>query len=217
MIGPQQRTILTSVRRNAVLLATIALFCAAVVALTNELTAQRIASNEAAARLRTINALLPPARYDNALLRDTVQVRDAVLLGSDKPVTVYRARLQGQPVAVVLSGVAPAGYSGDIVLLVAINADGTLAGVRVTKHRETPGLGDAIDAYRSDWIRSFDGRSLQSPSSSGWRVRKDGGEFDQFTGATITPRAVVDAVHKVLLFYANNERRLFASGELSGE
>jgi electron transport complex protein RnfG len=131
-------------------------------------------------------------------------------------VTLYRAYRNGRPVAVLGTPVAPDGYSGSIRLLIGLYADGTLAGVRVLAHRETPGLGDFIEASRSDWILGFAGKSLHDPTASGWAVRKDGGVFDQFTGATITPRAVVKAVHRFLIYYEQQRERLFtpsASGQ----
>ena len=124
--------------------------------------------------------------------------------------TVYRARRDGAPVALVLTAVAPDGSSGPIELLVGVNADGTVAGVRVLAHRETPGLGDPIEASRSDWVLAFAGRSLGDPPPAGWTVRRDGGAFDQFTGATITPRAVVHAVRRVLEYVGANQEALYA-------
>ena len=132
------------------------------------------------------------------------------LLGTSEPVAVYRARKAGQPVALVISPIAPDGYNGSIKLLVGINSDGTLSGVRVVGHRETPGLGDAIDESRSGWIHIFDNKSLGNPLPERWKVKKDGGDFDQLTGATITPRAVVKAVRQALLYYRDNQEALFA-------
>ena len=180
------------------------------VAYTYDNTHSIIEANERAALLENLHALVPPERHDNDLVNDTVAVRDTNQLGTNEPVTVYRARKDGQPVAAILTPVAPDGYSGDIKLLVAINADGTLAGVRVTAHRETPGLGDGIEASRSDWILQFTGRSLADPGEKQWAVKKDGGAFDQFTGATITPRAVVKAVKKALIYFQHNRQTLFA-------
>ena len=121
------------------------------------------------------------------------------------------------PVAVVLALIAPDGYGGPIKLLVGINADGSLAGVRVVNHHETPGLGDAIDTRRSNWILGFTGRSLGDPSPAQWAVRKDGGVFDQFTGATITPRAVVKAVKRALVYFEAHRDTLFADGKTPEE
>jgi electron transport complex protein RnfG len=117
-------------------------------------------------------------------------------------------------VAAIISTVAPQGYNGNIYLLVAIRYSGKLAGVRVVKHRETPGLGDAIDEKRSDWISSFDNKSLQNPAPKDWKVKRDGGVFDQFTGATITPRAVVDAVYKTLQYFEKHRDELFTKQEV---
>jgi electron transport complex protein RnfG len=197
-----------------VLVSSLFLFLFAVVgsglvAFTHDNTAERIHDNERRALLRSLNELIPPDRYDNDIFHDILYARHKELLGTDKPVPIYRARKNGWPVAVVLAPVAPDGYNGNIRLLVAINLDGTLAGVRVVQHRETPGLGDAIETSTSDWILGFNGKSLNKPGKEGWKVKRDGGEFDQFTGATITPRAVVKAVHKALLYYQLYGHELF--------
>ncbi len=180
------------------------------VAFTFDTTAEKIAENERRALLKSLNEVVPADRYDNDIFTDIVYVRDSELLGSREPVPVYRARRQGWPVAAVLAPLAPDGYNGTIRLLVAINLDGTLAGVRVVQHRETPGLGDGIEAERSDWILGFNGRSLRDPVPERWKVKRDGGAFDQFTGATITPRAVVKAVKDALLYFRLHGQTLFA-------
>jgi Na+-translocating ferredoxin:NAD+ oxidoreductase subunit G len=195
---------------TTVVLLLFALIGTALVVYTFDNTRERIVANERATLLRKLHQLIPPERHDNTLLEDTLTVTDSGLLGTAAPVTVYRARKNGQPVALVISPVAPDGYSGTIKLLVGINVDGTLSGVRVVAHRETPGLGDAIDDARSDWIHIFDKRSLGDPPLERWRVKKDGGDFDQLTGATITPRAVVKAVRRALLYYRGNQEALFA-------
>ena len=192
------------------ILALFALVGTGLVALTHEATDERIAANQRAATLETLHELVPEARYDNDPVRDAITVTARQALGSAEPLTVYRARRDGEPVAAVLTVIAPDGYGGPIRLLVAINHDGTLAGVRVVNHSETPGLGDAIEIERSDWIEDFAGRSLGNPPREDWRVEKDGGVFDQFTGATITPRAVVAAVRRALTYFENHRRELFA-------
>lgn len=193
----------------AALLGGFAILGSALVGLTHDLTAERILANERAALLRSVNELVPAERYDNDLFNDTIDVYNLEMLGTENPVTVFRARKGNQPVAVILTPTAPDGYSGSIRLLVGIYADGTLAGVRVLNHRETPGLGDGIEFDRSDWITHFKGKSLDNPTEEQWQVKRDGGQFDQFTGATITPRAVVKAVHKALLYFATEHERLF--------
>jgi len=181
------------------------------VAVTHVTTRPQVEANERQALLQQLEAIMPRERFDNDIVQDTSQVTDAQLLGTPKPVTVYRARRHGQPVGAVIAAIAPDGYSGPIRLLVGIHQDGTLAGVRVVAHKETPGLGDPIEEGRSDWITRFTGRSLINPDEAGWRVKRDGGVFDQFTGATITPRAVVKAVHQSLIYFKHNRERLFAN------
>lgn len=195
---------------TAVFLFLFAAFGTALVAFTFDNTHERIAANERAALLRNLHVLIPPDTHDNDIFNDVIEVTNADLLGTGEPVAVYRARKQGWPVAAVLTVIAPDGYNGAIKLLVGINLDGTLAGVRVVSHHETPGLGDTIDAQRSNWILGFTGRSLQDPVLKKWAVKRDGGDFDQFTGATITPRAVVKAVKKALVYFERNSQRLFA-------
>jgi electron transport complex protein RnfG len=194
---------------SAVFLFLFAITGTGLVAWIFDATAERIADNERRALLDSLNELVPADTYDNDIFHDVLYVRNSELLGTQEPVPVYRARKNGWPVAAVLAPVAPDGYNGNIRLLVAINVDGTLAGVRVIRHRETPGLGDAIEAERSDWIHDFAGRSLRNPPGEQWKVKRDGGVFDQFTGATITPRAVVKAVKEALIYYEQQGEKLF--------
>jgi electron transport complex protein RnfG len=194
---------------TATILLLFAVIGTAMVAATYEGTRERIAANERATLLRKLNQLIPREAYDNNLLDDSFELPAGEL--ADRPLRVYRARREGRPVALVMNAIAPDGYGGSIRLLVGINYDGTVAGVRVVAHRETPGLGDAIDEEHSDWILGFNGRSLGDPPPAQWAVRKDGGVFDQFTGATITPRAVVRAVRKALLYYRAHRDALFSS------
>ena len=179
------------------------------VALTEYSSNDAIVENEKRVLLRNLHALLPPQELDNDLATDTMLLPPSPLLGTDEDSIVYRARRGGEPVAAILNSVAPNGYNGRIHLLVGIYVDGSLAGVRVVKHAETPGLGDAIEVRKSPWITGFDGKSLDDPNTERWRVKRDGGEFDQFTGATITPRAVVAAVRNALLYYRDNADMIF--------
>ncbi|NJD05471.1 MAG: electron transport complex subunit RsxG, partial [Methylococcaceae bacterium] len=181
----------------AAILAAFALAGVGLVNWVQSATAERIAASQRQSLLRTLEALVPPSDYDNDLVTDVVEVQDSSL-GGKAP--VYRARQRGRPVALVVGARAPDGYNGEIKMLVAVRADGSLLGVRVIEHRETPGLGDGIELEKSGWIRGFDGLSLNDPPERSWRVKRDGGSFDQFTGATITPRAVVKAVKNVLLY-----------------
>lgn len=193
---------------TSVVLGLFAIGGTAIVAYTFEQTKARIAQNERDALLSKLHALSPPSLHDNDPLQDTLVIQDKAL--SSKPVTIYRARKSGLPVAAAFTPVvAPDGYSGPIKLLIVIRYDGVLAGVRVIAHRETPGLGDPIDETRSDWILGFAERSLDNPPAPQWKVKKDGGIFDQFTGATITPRAVVKAVQNCLHYFAAHREAIF--------
>lgn len=195
--------------RSALLLGGFALLGAGLVAVTYNATHERIADNQQRILLQRLNEILPPDLYDNALHEDRIDVVAPTLSGSDSQTTVYRARQGGRPVAVIIEVTAPDGYSGAIHLLVGIRFNGELAGVRVVAHRETPGLGDDIEVARSDWILGFSGKSLRDPPVDQWAVRRDGGVYDQFTGATITPRAVVKAVRNALLYFRDHREQLF--------
>lgn len=203
----------TQIALTGIILGLFAVVGTGLVALTEWRTAPRIAANERAALLATLDQVLPARLRDNDLFADTLQIRDPAdlnRLGRRDPITVYRARRDGTITALALTVEATEGYSGRIRLLVGIRSDGRLLGVRVLAHNETPGLGDMIELARSDWITAFDGRALGDPDDDGWRVKKDGGVFDQFTGATITPRAVVQAVHSALLYFRDHHSTLLA-------
>ena len=205
MIAINRRQILLS----GVFLSLFAVVGTTLVALTEYSTSAAIAENERQVLLRNLYALLPRDQLDNDIATDTLELPASTLLGTDDVSTVYRARLLGEPVAAIFNSVAPNGYNGKIHLLVGVYINGRLAGVRVVKHAETPGLGDAIEIRKSPWINEFAGKSLDNPSQERWRVKRDGGDFDQFTGATITPRAVVAAVRNTLLYYQRNADMIF--------
>jgi len=194
---------------SAVLLSLFSVVGTFFVSYTFDNSIDRINENKRLALLKAFHVLIPPAAHDNDIFSDIITVQNKELLGTKKPVNIYRARKNNKPAAVIINSVAPDGYSGDIELLVAIYHDGVLAGVRVIHHKETPGLGDAIEESRSDWITKFKGKSLLNPDKKGWGVKRDGGEFDQFTGATISPRAIVKAVYKTLLFYKEHQDTLY--------
>ncbi|MEE8093227.1 MAG: electron transport complex subunit RsxG [Gammaproteobacteria bacterium] len=209
MTSPSQQTL-----RAIASITAIAVGAAVLVTGSYEVSHARIEENRRARLLRTLHEVLDPARHDNALTESRRAVRDVALLGSTDPVDVFIATREGRPVAALFSSVAPRGYSGPIHLLIGIADDGTVTGVRVTSHRETPGLGDVIEIEKSDWILGFDGTSLSSPPLDGWAVSRDQGLFDAITGATITPRAVVDGVKNTLLYFQQHKDELFS--EVSG-
>ncbi|NOQ16314.1 MAG: electron transport complex subunit RsxG [Methyloprofundus sp.] len=163
-------------------------------------TKDKIAANKRNALLQNLQAVLPQASYDNDLANDIMQ---------QDTYTIYRARKAGQPVAAVISTSTTQGYNGDIQLLIAINIKGEIMGVRVLSHQETPGLGDKIELKKSDWILGFEHKSLQHTLLSQWAVQRDGGMFEQFTGATITPRAIVNKVKTTGLFFLQHQQSIF--------
>lgn len=198
-----------SMLRNSLILGLFAVVTVGVVALTRLGTAERISAAEQAAQTRILAEILPPQSHDNRLSDNAFTLQDA-LLGSTQPQPAWRALKEDRPSAVILQAIAPDGYSGSIRLLIGVHADGRLAGVRVLSHRETPGLGDKIELNKNPWVLSFAGKSLEDPGESGWAVKKDQGDFDQFAGATITPRAVVKAVHRALQYVEAHRSELFA-------
>jgi len=194
---------------SAIVLALFAVIGTFIVSYTYDHTIDQINENNRLALLKAFHVLISPDSHDNDIFNDVIQKQDKNLLGRKTPVNIYRARKNNKPVAVIINSLAPDGYNGHIELLVAINYNGTLAGVRVVYHMETPGLGDAIEESRSDWITKFKQLSLTNPDKKGWAVKRDGGQFDQFTGATITPRAIVKAVYKTLLYYKEHRDSLY--------
>ncbi|MFA6920522.1 MAG: RnfABCDGE type electron transport complex subunit G [Gallionella sp.] len=249
-----RRTLAKASIHTALNLTVFALIGTAILAFTYSQTFDRIAKSVEDEKFRLISQIVPQALFDNDIIKDTLQIEPDALLGNDGVTTAYRARLQNKPSVLVMEAVAPDGYSGKIFMLIAVKDNGTLAGVRVVAHKETPGLGDYIEIGRSDWIKGFDGTSLAKsdghevvtvpdggtgharlplsnlpPAQAGeganaslrdfhfkdadWKVKKDGGQFDYMAGATITPRAVVKAVHKALQYYDQHHDALFAEKE----
>lgn len=206
-----------AIGRNSLVLGLFAVVVTLALAGTQLLTREEIAAQRRAAEARAYSEILPPTRYDNALLDDVRPVDDRELLGLEQPGKILVARRGGQVQAVIVPATAPDGYGGAIGLIVGINADGSVAGVRVVSHKETPGLGDRIDARKSRWIEGFAGRSLGDPDAALWTVKKDGGVFDQFTGATITPRAVTAAVKRALQYFEANRATLLAPAATGSE
>ncbi|WP_297769136.1 electron transport complex subunit RsxG [uncultured Alcanivorax sp.] len=199
-----------AISRNMVILSVFAIGTAATLAITNELTIGKVECNKQAALMASLNEVMPHEQHDNDLLADRLTV-SAPLLGRNGH-HVYRARLDGEPSGAVLEATAADGYGGNIALIVGVDTQGKVQGVRVVPpHNETPGLGDKIETKKSDWIYGFNGLSLGNPASEGWAVKKDGGQFDSFTGATITPRAVVGAVHRALQYFDANRDAVFSA------
>ncbi len=178
-------------------LAIVAMITSAALAFGNHATHEDILKAEERDLLASLAQVLPEGYADNDLLKDTMKIADA----DGKPLTIYRARKAGAVNGAVFQTVSR-GYAGDIVVLIGVDAEGRMLGARVVKHIETPGLGDKIEVAKSKWIHDFEGKGLGDPPAEKWAVKKDGGVFDQFAGATITPRAVVKAVKGGLEFFA---------------
>ena len=200
-----------SITRNSWLLAMFAVCTTLLIAGTYLSTRERISEQKRIAEEKALLEIVPRERHDNSMLDDVITVGpEAAGLDLTESKRIYLARKGGEVVAAIIPARAPDGYTGDIDLIVGVNADGSIAGVRALSHKETPGLGDKVDIKKSDWVLGFNGRSLHNPELPGWAVKKDKGVFDQFTGATITPRAVVAATLRALQYADANSKILFA-------
>lgn len=199
---------LASMQKNGLRLALFACACTALVALIDQVTRPLIAKQSDVQLQRTLSQLLPAELYDNDLGKSCLQLHLPSLLGDDKPHPVYVARRGDKVTGYIIESVAPHGYSGAIRLLTAISTDGSVQKVQVLMHKETPGLGDKIERSKSNWIDSFNGQQLHGETDPRWAVKKDGGMFDSFTGATITPRAVVSGVKNALLVLQAHQTEL---------
>jgi electron transport complex protein RnfG len=176
---------------------------------TYDFSKERIAVNQRARLIATLNSVLLPELRSHDLATVRLTATDAALLGSQAPIDVFVATERGAPIATIFASVAPNGYNAPIHLLIGVSNAGVLTGVRVVSHRETAGLGDRIEVDKSPWILNFDGRSLDQPPVGRWAVDKDDGDFDSLTGATVTSRAVVQAVKNTLLYFKDHRDELF--------
>ncbi len=198
---------LKAIRKNGLTLALFACASTGLVAITNALTEDQI-DHQQQLQLRSIlRQVIPQSIHDNDLTQSCTLVSDP-MLGTSQAMPVYIATQNGEPSALAIESIAPDGYNGAIKLITGILADGTISGTRVLSHAETPGLGDKIDLRITDWILSFTGKTVTKDNQDSWKVRKDGGQFDQFTGATITPRAVVKAVKKTVQYVKANQQSI---------
>lgn len=213
--APAERSATHIALRTALILLVFMLTFTALMASVHELTAPRVAANAQAEKLRLIAVVLAPTFYDNALLDDAITLPPISALGTTENTQLYRARKNGQPAALVFEAVAPDGYAGKINLLLAVAHTGELLALRVTQHKETPGLGDYIDPKKDrnkthPWINQFDHLGFDLVPAEKWRVKKDGGHFDQMAGATISARAVTNASGRALAWANQHRKTLFA-------
>ena len=197
--------------RSGATLAAIAAVCTALVALTYLATAERIAANEQAWLEQSLQPALSGVTFDGSLTDSRVTLAAPHDLPGSEDAIVYRVYSVGEPVAALFAVSARDGYAGAIRLLVGIGVDGTVTGVQVLEHRETPGIGDGIEHAKSDWLNQLEGRSIGAPRAEGWKIRSDGGRFDQLTGASVTSRAVVKAIYQTLEYYEANSEMIFAA------
>ena len=200
-----------SVLKSGATLALIAAICTALVAATYQLTVDRIADNDKALLEQSLEPALAGTFYDSGISDSRLIIAPPHNLPGSDPALIYRVYAAGEPVAALIAVTARDGFSGPIRILVGVDIDGVVTGVRILKHGETPGLGDKIEPTRSDWIHQFEGRSLADPVTSRWAIKHDGGDFDQLTGASITPRAVIGALRDTLVYFDAHRDEIFAA------
>ena len=202
---------LKKISTTAVAMIIFSLAASTALSISYFITKSPIDESDAKAKRIFLNQVIPADLYDNNLVKDTISIEPSPMLGNKKNIDVYRAKKNNQVIAVIIESVAPDGYSGEIKTLVGIDKEDKILGVRVIAHKETPGLGDYIEIDKSQWIKNFDLKSLNKVSEKQWTVKKDGGDFDYVSGATITPRAVIKSTYKCLLYVKENKKRLFTS------
>ncbi|MGI9199940.1 MAG: electron transport complex subunit RsxG [Woeseiaceae bacterium] len=200
-----------SVVKSGITLAAIAAICTSLVAATYHLTADRIAANDKALLEQSLHPALSDLFYDSGVSESRLVLTPPHDLPGNDEALIYRVYANDEPVAALFVVTARDGYAGQIRILLGVDLSGVVTGIRILKHRETPGLGDKIDASRSDWVEQFPGRSMGDPEVTGWAIRRDGGQFDQLTGASITPRAVIKAMRDTLLYFNANREQIFAA------
>ncbi|MDH3576827.1 MAG: electron transport complex subunit RsxG [Gammaproteobacteria bacterium] len=196
--------------RSGITLAVIAAICTALVALTYSLTAERIVANEQAWLERSLQPALSGLFYDSGVTESKIVIPPPHDLPGSEAAIIYRVYAEGAPVAALFVVSARDGYAGPIRILVGIDTMGVVTGVHVLEHRETPGLGDRVDSTKSDWVKQFNGHSLLDPEPTGWAIKGDGGQYDQLTGASVTPRAIIKAIKETLLYFEAHSEEIFA-------
>jgi electron transport complex protein RnfG len=200
---------MSRVAKGTITLAAIAAICATLVAGTYRLTTERITANERAWLEQSLAPALGGVDYEGSITESRLVLEPPHGLPGNDDAIIYRVYSGGVPVAALFAVTARGGYAGPIRILVGIDVQGAITGVRILEHRETPGLGDGIEASRSEWIRQFNGRSLGDPPAAAWQLRVDGGQFDQLTGASVTPRAVLKAIRETLLYFGAHQEEIF--------
>ncbi len=201
---------MSSVIKGGITLAIIAALCTALVAVTYTATADRIEANEQAWLERSLQPALSGLFFDSGVTESMITIPPPHDLPGSEAALIYRVYAEAEPVAALFVVNARDGYAGPIRILIGVEADGKITGVHVLEHRETPGLGDRVESGKSDWVKQFDGRSLVDPAPSAWGIKRDGGAFDQLTGASVTPRAIVKAIRDTLLYFDAHREEIFS-------
>lgn len=197
--------------QTAVTLSVVIAVCVALVTATHLMTADQIAANEKALLERSLAPALAGLSFDGSVSESLLVLQPPHELPGDDPAQIYRVYADGEPAAALIAVTARGGFSGPIRILVGVDISGQVTGVRILDHEETPGLGDKIDPSKSRWVFQFDGRALGDPGVDDWAIRSDGGEFDQITGASVTPRAVIKAIRDTLIYFESHRDTLFAT------
>ena len=198
-----------TVIKTGMTLSLIAAICTALVAATYQMTVDRIAANEKALLEQSLQPALSGVFYDGDVSESRLVIPPPHGLPGNDAAIIYRVFAAGEPVAALFAVTARDGFSGSIRILLGVDISGVVTGVRILQHRETPGLGDKIESNRSNWVFQFDGRSIGDPVVTGWALETDGGDFDQLTGASVTPRAVLKAIRETLLYFDANRVEIF--------
>lgn len=208
---------MSGVFKGGVTLAVIAGVCTALVALTYAMTEERIEANEQAWLERSLQPALSGLFFDSGVTESMITIPPPHDLPGSEAAIVYRVYAEDLPVAALFVVSARDGYAGPIRILVGIDVQGAVTGVHVLEHRETPGLGDRVESGKSEWVHQFDGRSLASPLPAGWAIKRDGGQFDQLTGASVTPRAIVKAIRDTLQYFDVHRDEIFVMKQEDAE
>lgn len=203
-----------AISKNSIMLGLFAIIMAAGLAATELATREQRAESLRRVQSLALEEIIPTSRHDNVLLDDIIHTDDNEYLKLKDTKNIHIARKNGAVIAFIFPVRAPDGYGGAIDSIVGVNLDGTIAGVRILQHRETPGLGDKIELKKSTWALSFNKKSLNNPQPERWKVKKDKGVFDQFTGATITPRAVVQSIYNTLVFFDKHKDSLLQQAQI---
>ena len=200
-----------SIWRGSLILGVLAALCTALVAFTHRYTAPLIKANDQAFLEQSLKPVLGGIEYQDELTKSLLVLDVPHGLPGNEAASIYRIYADGTPAAALFIVSARNGFAGPITLLIGIRIDGTITSVRVLKHKETPGLGDMIESSKSDWLLQFDLTSLAAPDTERWLIKRDGGDFDQLTGASITPRAIIKAIKETLLYFKSNQDAVFSA------